>query len=222
MNTDDKTIGIHKQIQTNLMKMLPEKFRKICLYASVAKKSDRNNKGEMFFYYFPAGILKKNPINVYEIPEIFSIDEEQYSKLEDKLYESIKKLKNHYKSRNNRNWTNLTITISGTKYKVEFYYEDLEKSEFDSLERHIIWRYKYLELPIESFNKDEKKVIKRYFESQEYNNILINDYEENIYEKPPIAITNYNKGKFIKEEEIKQKEQEEEAQKKVKNQLLNF
>lgn len=224
MNTDENIIDIHKEIQNNLLKMLPEKFKKICLFASVNESNDEIKKGEMFFYYFPAGILKKNPINVYEIPGMFNIDEEQYAKLESNLYESIKKLQNDYKSKDGKNWTNLTITIMDTKYIVEFNYDDLSKSEFDGFARHIIWRYKYLELPIESFNKDERMILKSYFNSQEFDNAINYIYQENIYEKPKITITSYSNDNYAKEGEVKKKEQEQdqETQKNVKNQLLNF
>ena len=221
MNTDENIVSIHKQIQKSILKMLPEKFKKICLYASVIEDNDEIKNGEMFFYYFPAGILKKNPINVYEIPEMFSIDDEQYSILESELYESIRKLKNYYKSKDGRKWTNLTITMSGTKYRVEFNYDNLVKSKFNGFDRHIIWRYKYLDLPIESFNKDEKMILKSYFDSQENKDSIYYTYEENVYEKQKITAMNRNNN-YVKETEIKQKKQEEEAQKNVKNQLLNF
>ena len=94
MSVEEDIRNLHKEIQQNIRGMLPEKYKKICLYASVMEEGQAQN-GEMFFYYFPAGILKKNPINVYEIPRIFDIEEEQYAKLEKRLYESIKKLK-HY------------------------------------------------------------------------------------------------------------------------------
>lgn len=218
MNANENIENIHKQIQKNIFRMMPEKFSKMCLYASVINND--NIKGEMFFYYFPAGILKKNPINVYEIPEIFSIDEEQYNKLEEELYESIKELRKYYKLNNKKYWTNLTITISGTNYIVEFNYDDLIKSKYNSFERHIIWRYKYLELPIESFSKEERKIIERYFDDIEYSTSQTYQYQENIYEKQRNTNMQYD-NEFIKETNSRTKEKEEEI-KNVKNQLLNF
>ena len=49
--------------------------------------------GELFFYYVPKGILKKKPVNVYEIPSKFNIDETEYLKLVDALYSKIKELR---------------------------------------------------------------------------------------------------------------------------------
>lgn len=248
MSTEEKIREIHKEIQQNIVKMLPEKFKKICLYASIIE-GHKQTTGEMFFYYFPNGILKKNPINVYEIPEIFNIDEEQYSRLEKRLYESIKKLKDFYKSKDRKKWSNLTITISGVKYKVEFNYDNLINTQFNSMDRHIIWRYKYLELPRESFSKEEKMILNRYFNSAEYFNTETTVYEENVYEKQKVTIMDYNNNGYVRQEEkqeaiekpkkeevkktkkevmkkskeeIVKKEKEEHIENRVKNQLLNF
>lgn len=223
MNTSEKVINIHQQIQKDIYRMLPEKAKKICLYASMIE--DNNEiRGEMFFYYFPAGILKKKPINVYEIPEIFSIDEEQYSNLAKQLYDSIKKLKSFYVSKDRKTWSNLTITIFETKYRIEFNYDDLEKSLFNSIDRHIIWRYKYLELPIESFNKEERAIIDKYFNSDEYREGTNYVYEENIYEKHKLTTMDYSiesNNDERKNMKVKKEDQNNNIDS-IKNQLLNF
>ena len=54
---------------------------------------EEGKTGELFFYYIPKGIFRKKPINVYEIPSKFNLDENQYLKLVQILYEKIKKLK---------------------------------------------------------------------------------------------------------------------------------
>ena len=78
MSVENDIKSLHKEIQKNIIVMLPEKYKKVCLYASVIDGNQVQN-GEMFFYYFPSGILKKNPINVYQIPKIFDFEEEQYA-----------------------------------------------------------------------------------------------------------------------------------------------
>lgn len=183
MSVENDIRSLHKEIQKNIIVMLPERYKKVCLYASVIDGNQASN-GEMFFYYFPSGILKKNPINVYQIPKMFDFEEEQYAKLEKKLYESIKKLKKYCVDVEQNLWSNLTIIIEGTKYFVEYNYDDLINSEFDNYSRHIIWRYKYLDMPIESYTKKEREIIDRYFESYEYRNSNTAIYEENLYEKP--------------------------------------
>ena len=88
---------IYVEIQNQLFYLIPEKWSKICLYASVIKQLNNLETGEMFFYYFPKGMLKKNPVNVYEVPTKFNVNEKDYLVLVDKLYETIKKLIDEFK-----------------------------------------------------------------------------------------------------------------------------
>lgn len=53
----------------------------------------KGKTGEMYFYYFPKGIIKKKAVNGYEIPNVFNIDEDEYSKLIADLYTIIKRLR---------------------------------------------------------------------------------------------------------------------------------
>lgn len=152
----------HDEVQQKLFRMLPEKWERLYLYASVIDHFDNLQTGEMFFFYYPKGVLKKKPVNVYEVPDKFNIDEKQYFSLSDELYESIKKLRNECSLNHEKLWSNMTISIEKLKYRVEYGYEDLNASEFDNDERHIIWKYKYLETPYGSLNRKEREVINRY------------------------------------------------------------
>ena len=133
------------------------------MYSSVIDKDEGGETGELFFYYIPKGIFKKKPINVYEIPSKFNLDENQYLKLVDILYEKIKELRDVFKEANPQEiWSNITITIQNFKFRVEYNYENLQKSEFSSYERHIIWRYKNLGIGPEQVNKEEREILRRY------------------------------------------------------------
>lgn len=153
---------IHDEIMQKIFLMLPEKWSRLYLYASVIEHVGNLQTGEMFFYYFPKGILKQNPINVYEVPSRFSIDENQYFRLADDLYESIKKLRKIEIENGKDPWSNITIAIENLKYKAIYGYEDLTKERTDLTSKRIIWTYKYLNFPYESFNKKEKEVIDNY------------------------------------------------------------
>lgn len=218
MSIEDNIRNLHKEIQQNIIVMLPERYKKVCLYASVMDGYKTAN-GEMFFYYFPSGIIKKNPINVYEIPRLFDFEEEQYAKMEKKLYESIRKLKQYSVSIGDNPWSNLTIVIEGTNYYVEYNYDDLINSEFDNYSRHIIWRYKYLDIPIESYPKKEREIIERYFESDEYRFSETTFYRENIYEKQANKVTIYDSVESH-DYYVKKKVMEESNNNNVKSQLI--
>lgn len=141
--------------------MIPEKWDKLYLYSSVIDKSKNEKTGELFFYYIPKGILKKRPINVYEIPNKFNIDETQYLKLVELLFEKIKELREEFrKSESKELWSNITILIEGTRFKVNYDYDDLQNSDFNSYERHVLWRIKYLGITPEQCTKEEKEVVK--------------------------------------------------------------
>lgn len=139
--------------------MIPEKWDRIYLYASVMEGVNYLQTGEMFFYYFPKGILKKDPINVYEVPNKFNLDDTKYFKLADELYGVIKKLREEYIHINGKTWSNVTISIENCKFIVEYGFEDLKESSYTSYDRHIIFRYKYLKTGINTYNKRERNTI---------------------------------------------------------------
>lgn len=168
----------HEAVQKKIFVMLPEKWDRLYLYASVIDHFNKIQNGEMFFFYYPKGVLKKRPVNVYEVPAKFNIDEKQYFRLADELYESIKELRQECIANNEKAWTNITISIEKLKYKVEYGYEELDPSEDSTNERHAVWSYRYLGLPYQSFNKKEKNAIDKYLEKEEEHNYA---YEAPLY-----------------------------------------
>lgn len=178
-----KIKSIYSKIQTQLFNMIPEKWDKIYLYASITEKMNNLETGEMFFYYYPKGILKKNPVNVYEVPVKFNIDENAYMKLVNNLYGTIKLLRKEFEKAGERVWTNLTISIENLKFYVEYDYEDLETSYYSNYDRHIIWQYKYLDLPIERLSKKDRKMLEKYLLEEQFRNKETRKHVENMYQK---------------------------------------
>ena len=164
LNHTRKIKEIYENIQKRLYYMIPEKWEKLCLYSSVLDKTDKEGRtGELFFYYIPKGIFKKKPVNVYEIPAKFNLDENQYLKLVQLLYEEIKNLRKEFqKSETDDIWTNLTITIQDLKFHVEYDYTDLDNNMFSSYERHVIWRYENLGIGEEQISKEDREILKKY------------------------------------------------------------
>ncbi len=185
--------SVYSELQKQLFYLIPEKWDRIYLYASVEEKMLGLETGEMFFYYFPKGILKKNPINVYEIPNRFNLNEEEYIKLVEKLYKQIKKIWLIFKKANNRIWTNLTIRIEGLKFEIEYNYENFTSTKYSNIDRHIIWKYNNLKLPEEAFTSKEKKIIHEYMNENIYFCPDIEKYSETIYKNPVRRTLYYNK-----------------------------
>lgn len=165
LNHTKKIKEIYEDIQRKLFYMIPEKWDRLYLYSSILDEPDREgNTGELFFYYIPKGIFKKKPVNVYEIPARFNLDEVQYFKLVQLLYMKIKELRKEFrKSERKEIWTNLTLSIQSLKFKVEYDYTDLSQSDFSSYERHVIWRYENLGIGEEQVSKEDKEILKRYW-----------------------------------------------------------
>ena len=221
MITDSKIKEIYTQIQKQLFYMIPEKWDKVYLYSSVLERPNHLETGEMYFYYVPKGVLKKKPVNVYEIPNKFNIDEEEYYKLADKLYAEIKKLRNMHIKLGEEKWYSIVISISNFKFDVEYNYEDINDSRFNSYERHIIFRYKYLGFPITSYTKKEKRVIQEYLQECKYNKEKTKVYTEPMYEAPFQTIKANSRDsniRYVKEDEMKALEDKRD----IKNQILKY
>ncbi len=212
--------SIYTEIQKKLYYMIPEKWESVYLYASITEKAYQMPIGEMFFYYFPKGIFKKNPVNVYEIPNKFNIDEQQYMKLVKNLYGSIEKLRAIYKENKQRMWTNVTISIENFRFKIQYNYEPLDNFEYSNYDRHIIWRYEHLGTDINSLNKKERDIIEKYLVNKRIKKEDQEFYDEPIYKKPVHNILNYEKDKFSNPLELEIMKEFEVDRKPVNNQIL--
>lgn len=217
LNHTKKIKQIYEVIQKMIFYMIPEKWDKLYLYSSVIDMPEGETSGELYFYYIPKGILKKKPVNVYEIPNKFNIDENEYLKLVKALYDKIKQLREEFKkSESGTLWSNITIIIENLKFKVEYNYENLNNHHFDSYERHIIWRYKYLGISQEQVNKRDKEILNRYLLGARMISRKEN-YEAGIYIKDIENIVAYN---TVKEYEQKEEYMPQQEQKVRKNQIL--
>ena len=204
--------AIYKKIQNQLFYMIPEKWDRIYLYASVVQNFGNFKTGEMFFYYFPKGILKKNPINSYEIPTKFNLDENEYLKLAIKLYDLIKELKEEFNKLHRRPWTNITIKIEGLKFAVELNYDKLPILKEQVEAKHILWAYNNLKIPLESLSKKQKNLLVTELEKNTIPDRAI--YSDTIYYNPIKYMVKYQK------EQIEQIEDMQNYQ--IKTQILSI
>lgn len=146
--------NIYSNIENLLVRLVPEKWESIYLYASVMER----RRGEMYFYYFPKKILKVNPVNCYQVPDKFGIDEHSYNQSLEKLYRLIQSLNVIMVPK----WTNITISIENGMFKIEYNYNEIEQSKYSDEERRIVWGYRHLHIPIEKMNLKEKALIETY------------------------------------------------------------
>lgn len=195
----------YEKIQNCLFDLIPEKWDEIYLYASIIERENSIKTGEMYFYYIPKGLLKKKPINVYEVPKKFNINENEYLKIVDTLYHVIKELRQDFIDTEQELWTNLTISIAHCRFKVEFYYDPISQEEYANYVRHVIWRYKYLHLGGEL--KEERKILEKYFKKDIDVKLKKEEYQTGMYLKTVNNVVGFDRE--IQAAQEKQKEQEQ-------------
>lgn len=194
----------YEKIQNCLFDLIPEKWEEIYLYASVVDRLGDVQTGEMYFYYLPKGLLKKKPVNVYEVPKKFNINESEYLKVVDSLYQTIKDLRQDFIDTEQELWTNLTISIAHCRFKVEFYYDKISQEEYASYVKHVIWRYKYLHLGGEL--KEERKILDKYLNNTLDEKSKKEEYQTGMYMKNLNNMVGFDRE--IQAAQEKQKEQE--------------
>ena len=184
----------YEKIQSLIFSLIPEKWEEIYLYASVVGNINDVQTGEMFFYYIPKGILKKKAINVYEVPQRFNINEEQYLEVVKQLYDCIKELKQDFVDTEQDLWTSITISIANSRFRIEFNYGNLPMNEKESQERHVIWRYKYLKIGGEK--KEERRILDNYFSNRKKTRKEI--YETGLYLKTENNAVTFDKEDILR------------------------
>ena len=227
MSENSNIKGLYERIRKELFYMIPEKWESIYLYASVVQRGNNRETGEMFFYYFPKSLLKKNPINVYQVPQKFNIDENEYLKLANRLFEMIKKLRKNCIKYENFDWSNVTIIVKDTSFIVEYNNDKLRNSKYTSDDRMAIWQYKYLEYPMEKFNKEQRVMITEYLEEEQNGLHTIREDLENFYQQHLHNSIQYdiNKEEYINIDEMNNKQINEKRPEKeivIRNQLLKY
>ena len=193
----DKALEIASQIQELIYYIIPEKWKNIELYVSMP--DSRIRKGELFFYYLPNSIFKRQYINCYEVPYMFNISEKEYSDIMSKLYNKFMILKEEL-NKNNRQVEEIYVHITKEKYvyeiatdNVRLRKENIENNMlnlFTSYENHIIWRY--LNLGIFPDDRKEKEIIGRYLDTN-IADLLNEEIEFDIIEENTKSIVDFEK-----------------------------
>ena len=229
----DKALEIASQIQELIYYIIPEKWKNIELYISMP--DSRIRKGELFFYYLPNSIFKRQYINCYEVPYMFNISEKEYSDIMSKLYNKFMILKEEL-NKNNRQVEEIYVHITKTNYMMEIATDNivLKKKDirrnmlmlYSSYENHIIWRY--LNLNILPDEKKEKEIITRYLNS-EYYNLEKEIIEFDIIDENIKSIVDFEKvltveeaiARSIHEKKIKEKKKREQNENNIDELFLN-
>ena len=181
LNNTKKIKEIYEEIQKKIFYAVPGRWDELYLYASIVERLGRLQTGEMYFYFMPKGIIKRKYINVYEIPNKYDIEEEEYLKIVDLLYDDIKELREEFRKSKQPIWTNLTISIHNNRFKIQYNYDRIMGNNEEHYAHHIYWRYKYLN--IEPRTKLEKEALEKYLANRRPSKRKDEEYETGIYLK---------------------------------------
>lgn len=126
----------YQQIANTLVNIVPEAWNKIFLYAEY-----RDGYKKVFFYYYPESGVK--PVYSLDITDLFSINEDEFDELENKLYQCFSELWEEFKEQEQELWTNLTFILDNTgKMKINYGYEDI--SQLSPVDKQEKWEAEYL------------------------------------------------------------------------------
>ena len=182
LNNSKKIKEIYEKIQKKIFYAIPGKWEELYLYASIIDRLGNLQTGEMYFYFKPKGLLSRNFINVYEVPTKYDIEDEEYMKVVQLIYDEIKLLREEFVRTGQKVWSNLTISIKNSRFKIEYNYDNILGGQDEYYDHHIYWRNKYLH--IEPHGKKEKQAIQNYLAKMNEKNIPRNKtYDEGIYSK---------------------------------------
>lgn len=127
---------IYQRIANILVDMIPEKWKKILLYAEF-----REGYKKIFFYYYPMD--REEPVYSLDIPDLFNVDVNEFDGLENELYSCFSNLRKEFKEQEQEPWTNLTYILDNTgRMRINYGYDDL--SEMSPVEKQEKWENEYL------------------------------------------------------------------------------
>lgn len=155
----NKMNEIYQDIAEKINDVIPDEWEKVFLYGEVLYDS------ELVYLYF---LSKKNHELIYylDIPEKYKIEWRIFDIPVEKLDSSILDLYNEYKKQNEKVWTNFTLILDNTgKFRIDFNYDDIYKSEFTISERQHIWEYEVM--GIEPTLEEHKEIIERYLKTKQ-------------------------------------------------------
>ena len=121
-------------IANKIQEVLPQGWKKLVFYAEVAIDSY-----EMFYYVFTSESDK--PIQCYDLPDLYEIDEDQIDAVFEELYVPLRDEQLALIKEGKQPWTTITLALSedGT-FKVDYDYSSID----DGYEYLKNWKAKYL------------------------------------------------------------------------------
>lgn len=217
LNNTKRIKELYEEIQRKIFYAIPGKWDELYLYASVIERLGKLQTGEMYFYFMPKGFIRRKYINVYEVPSKYDIEEEEYLKLVELLYQDIKKLREEFRKTQQPIWSNITLSICNNRFKIVYNYDKISGSNEEYFGHHIYWRYQNLQ--IEPRNKKEKEAMENYLANRRTRK-KDEEYDTGIYLKKKTNVITFETTDFKSTQKV-QYLAEQENNKKIQNQILS-
>ena len=218
LNNTKRIKELYEEIQRKIFYIVPGKWDELYLYASIIERLGKLETGEMYFYFMPKGIIKRKFINVYEVPNKYDIEEEEYLSLVELLYDKIKELREEFRKTKQALWSNITISIKNNRFKIEYNYDKIIGTPEEYYNHHIYWRYMYLQ--IEPHSRKEKNAIQDYLSNRKMSKRKDEEYDTGIYIKRKTNVITYDTTDFKNTQRVEYLATNQ-VNKKIKNQILS-
>lgn len=122
-------------IATKLQEILPADWEKVIFYAEVTDSSY-----EIFYYVFVSD--REAPLQCYDIPELYEIEEEKIDEVFEELYNPLLAEQSDLEHQGKEKWTNYTLVLENNgKFSVNYDFSPLELEGYNYLTE---WKKKYL------------------------------------------------------------------------------
>ncbi|WP_052723772.1 immunity protein YezG family protein [Paenibacillus wulumuqiensis] len=155
--------NIYQKLASAINDIIPTEWEKVYFYGEVLDDSSE------VYFYFNTLEAPQNYIYVYEIPNLYHVEEEVVDREVFALHAICEELREVFRESNQELWTNFTMIIDHTgHFKVDYDYTDLINIEMTDFKRQLIWEYDHLGMV--PTHPGDQAFLKEYLEKRESQN----------------------------------------------------
>ncbi|MCM2603435.1 antitoxin YezG family protein [Rossellomorea marisflavi] len=129
---------LYREIAETVNEMIPEEWEKFYYYAQISETG-----GGTYFFYNT--LENKHYKYSVEIPFNCQVDEDEFERKEDVLYQLCKELRTVFLDNEQEPWYSLTMSLeSSGKFKLHYDYTNWFDTDYGFSDQMMIWKNKYL------------------------------------------------------------------------------
>ncbi|WP_347320721.1 antitoxin YezG family protein [Rossellomorea sp. RS05] len=129
---------LYREIAETVNEMIPEEWEKFYFYAQIS-----DTGGGTYFFYNT--LENKHYKYSVEIPYTCQVDEDEFERKEDVLYQLSKELRTVFKDNEQEPWYSFTLSLERSgKFKWHYDYTNWFDIDYGFGDQMMIWKNKYL------------------------------------------------------------------------------